>query len=104
MRSVFQEKNREDALLSSQVGSAIFAGLIYNLWAYPFDTFKTNIQSGKCSDIKSMIAAKCWRQKCYKQGMMVSLMRGLIADSTNLIMYENARNFVDKLVRRNRTE
>lgn len=40
-----------------------------------------------------MIAKKFWRQKSYKQGMAIVFLRGMIADSTNLIVYERSRNF-----------
>jgi hypothetical protein len=40
------------------------------------------------------MAAKFWREKTVRQGAAVLLMRGLVADSVNLIVYENARNFV----------
>ncbi len=86
MMDLFGEKDRENAKLSSQMGSSFIAGLIYNLWGYPFDTFKTNVQSGKAS-VRSMIENKFWRQKSYKQGMVISVMRGLMVDSTNLIVY-----------------
>jgi hypothetical protein len=68
-------------------------GLIYNIWGYPFDTMKTNIQSGKGTSVREMIANKFWRQKSYKQGMAIVFLRGMIADSTNLIVYERSRNF-----------
>lgn len=80
--------------------SAFIAGLIYNFWGYPFDTFKTNLQSGKDITVKQMIANKFWKQKSYKQGMLICLMRGLIVDSTNLTVYERAKNFSMKLFKK----
>lgn len=100
LRNVLGEKDREHAQFKNQVASAIFAGLIYNVWAYPFDTFKTNIQSGKYKSIGSMIASKFWLEKSVKQGIAILLMRGLVADSVSLIVYENARNYVEKALRR----
>lgn len=47
-----------------------------------------------------MIGNKFWKQKSYKQGMVISLMRGLIVDSTNLTVYERAKNFATKLFRK----
>jgi len=35
-----------------------------------------------------------------KQGAAILLMRGLVADSISLIVYENARNMVEKAVRK----
>lgn len=52
LRDVLHEEDRKSAKFKNQVASAIFAGCLYNLWAYPFDTFKTNIQSGKYNSIK----------------------------------------------------
>jgi hypothetical protein len=75
------------------VGSAFIAGLIYNLWGYPFDTMKTNVQSGK-STVKSLFENKFWKQKSYKQGMVICVMRGLIVDSTNLTVYERVKNIL----------
>lgn len=97
---LFKEKDRENAKFSSQVGSAFIAGLIYNLWAYPIDTFKTNVQSGKGSTVREMIVNKFWKQRSYKQGMVVALLRGLIVDSTNLIVYERSRNFAEQCLNR----
>ncbi len=54
MMDLFGEKDRENASIVSQVCSAFIAGLIYNLWGYPFDTMKTNVQSGKAT-VKSLI-------------------------------------------------
>lgn len=54
MMDLFGEKDRQNAKITSQVGSAFIAGLIYNLWGYPFDTMKTNVQSGKAT-VKSLI-------------------------------------------------
>jgi hypothetical protein len=84
----------------SQVCSAFIAGLIYNLWGYPFDTFKTNLQSGKGITVREMIANKFWKQRSYKQGMVICLMRGLVVDSTNLTVYERTKNFATKLLRK----
>lgn len=96
MMDLFGEKDRENARLVSQVGSAFIAGLIYNLWGYPFDTIKTNVQSGKAT-LKSLIKDKFWRQKSYKQGMVICVFRGLIVDSTNLTVYERVKNFMVRL-------
>lgn len=90
---LFKEKDREKAKFMSQVGSAFIAGIIYNLWAYPMDTFKTNVQSGKGSTVQEMISNKFWKQRSFRQGFGVVLLRGLIVDSTNLIVYERSRNF-----------
>ncbi len=49
---LFKQKDRENASFGSQIGSAIIAGLIYNIWGYPFDTFKTNVQSGKGQTVR----------------------------------------------------
>lgn len=96
MMDLFGEKDRENAKITSQVGSAFIAGLIYNLWGYPFDTMKTNVQSGK-STVKSLIENKFWKQKSYKQGMGICVMRGLIVDSTNLTVYERVKNLLLKV-------
>ena len=52
MMDIFGEKDRENAKFTSQIGSAFIAGLMYNLWGYPFDTFKTNLQFGKGTTVK----------------------------------------------------
>jgi hypothetical protein len=52
MRDVLQEKDRKTAKFKNQVIAAMFAGVLFNAWAYPFDTFKTNIQSGKYKSIR----------------------------------------------------
>ncbi len=44
-----------------------------------------------------MIANKFWKQKSYKQGMIICLLRGLVVDSTNLLVYERAKNMATKL-------
>lgn len=104
LRNVLGEKDRENAKFRNQVASAIFAGLIYNMWAYPFDTFKTNVQSGRYKTVSSMIKSKFWQEKAVKQGAAILLMRGLVADSISLIVYENARNMVEKAVRKTEAE
>jgi hypothetical protein len=57
---------------------------------------KTNVQSGKAT-VKSLIENKFWKQKSYKQGMIICVMRGLIVDSTNLTMYERVKNLLLKV-------
>ena len=59
---------------------------------------KTNVQSGKAT-VKSLIENKFWKQKSYKQGMIICVMRGLIVDSTNLTMYERVKNLLLKAFR-----
>ena len=76
----------------------MFAGVLFNLWAYPFDTFKTNIQSGRYKSIREMLASKFWQDRSVKQGAVVLLLKGLVADSVNLIVYENVRNAVERAV------
>lgn len=51
-----------------------------------------------------MIAAKFWNEKSVRQGAAVLLLRGLMADSVNLIVYENARYYVEKGVDKIRGE
>ena len=53
LMNLFKEGKRQEASFSSQVGSALLAGLVYNLWSYPIDTFKTNLQSGRCKEAVS---------------------------------------------------
>lgn len=98
MMDVFGQKDRQNAKLSSQIGSSFITSLMYNYWGYPFDTFKTNVQSG-ASTVKNLIKNKFWKQKSYKQGMIICLLRGLIVDSTNLTVYQRSRNFLNKLIK-----
>lgn len=67
------------------------AGIIYQLYTYPFDTVKTNIQSGK-KTFKMLMHEKIWRTPNYSSGLKVSLLRSFIVDSVNFAVYENARH------------
>lgn len=96
MMNVFGEKDRENASLWSQMGSAFTAGLIYNLWGYPIDTIKTNVQSGKAT-LKSLIKDRFWSQKSYKQGMVICVCRGIVVDGTNLTVYERLKNSMARM-------
>jgi hypothetical protein len=71
----------------------MLCGLAYNMWGYPFDAIKTNMQSGKFNKLGELIRSKFWKGRNFKQGLLVSLLRGLLVDSSNLLVYERSRNF-----------
>lgn len=89
MSNIFKQK-RETAELWTQVVSGGIAGILYQLYSYPIDTIKTNIQSGK-SSFKELINNKFWRTLNFRSGLKISLIRSFVVDATNFSIYENAR-------------
>ena len=61
------------------------------------DTFKTNVQSGRIKTARELISQKIWNHRCYRQGMLVYLLRGLLVDSSSLIIYERSRNMIESM-------
>lgn len=89
MTRVFKQE-RETAETWSQILSGGTAGIMYQLYSYPVDTIKTNIQSRK-KTFSEMIKNKFWNTKNFRNGLKISLARSFIVDATNFTVYENAR-------------
>jgi len=49
----------------SQTISGAMAGVLYQLYAYPFDVIKTNVQLGK-KTFSEMVSNKFWRFPTFK--------------------------------------
>lgn len=81
---------RDEALLFFQILSGSVAGIIYQLYAYPFDTIKTNVQSGKKS-FKEMINARFWKLRSFRMGFYLAVVRSIMVDAINFSVYENLR-------------
>lgn len=62
------------------------AGLLYNIYAYPIDVIKTNLATGK-STVSNLIRDKFWQGRNFRMGMGLSLVRGVLADSSCLVVY-----------------
>lgn len=80
------------AQLRHQFLASVMASLTYYFVSYPCDTVKSNIQSG-ASNLKKMMKEKFWRQKSFTSGLTITLVRGVIKDSTVFVTYENCRRF-----------
>ena len=51
---------REKAPVWAQIGAGSLAGILYQILSFPFDTIKTNVQSGR-KDFKTMLKDRFWR-------------------------------------------
>lgn len=66
------------------------AGVLYQLYSYPFDTIKTNIQSGH-KTLREMINNKFWKTANFRNGLKLSLFRSSMVDAINFTVYENLK-------------
>ena len=87
--------DREKAPVWAQTSVGSLAGVLYQLWAFPLDMIKTNVQSG-AKTASQMIATKYWRTKGFRQGFAINVSRSLLTDSTNFMVFENVRNLLIK--------
>jgi hypothetical protein len=85
-------QSREDALLLIQVLCGSIAGVLYQLYSYPLDTIKTNIQSGK-KTLDEMVKSRFWRMKSFRLGFSLAVGRAMMVDAINFTVYENCRRF-----------
>ena len=65
-------------------------GIMFQFYSYPFDTIKTNIQSGDKTFVELM-KSKFWTQKSYRTGLMVACSRNVIGSPIFLTVYENCK-------------
>ena len=92
LTKLFKQK-RETAATWSQILSGGFAGILYQSYSYPFDTIKTNLQTGH-KTFQEMIKSKFWNTSNFRNGLKVSLLRSFIVDATNFTVYENLSHFL----------
>lgn len=90
------EKSREASSTNSIFVSGLVAGLLYNLYAYPIDVIKTNLVTGK-SNFANLIKDRFWQTKNFRMGMALSLIRGVFADSSCLVVYEKTRQEMERM-------
>lgn len=86
LEHIFLQK-RSSADITYQVLSGSIAGLLYQLYGYPFDTIKTNIQSGRRT-LKETLNSSIWKSPSFRMGFIFSLLRNMISDAANLTVYE----------------
>lgn len=86
---VFKQK-REEASTWAQILAGGFAGIINQLYSYPLDTIKTNIQSGK-KTWHEMVRSKFWETPNFRNGLKICLISSFISEATNFVVYENLR-------------
>ena len=89
---LFKQK-RETAATWAQILSGGIAGIVNQLYTYPLDTIKTNIQSGN-KGWNEMINSKFWWTSNFRNGLRISLASSFISEATNFVVYEKTRNFL----------
>lgn len=70
----------------AQVLAGGFAGIINQLYTYPLDTIKTNIQSGR-KNWQEMVINKFWQTSNFRNGLKISLISSFISEATNFVVY-----------------
>lgn len=60
--------------------------MLYQLYSYPIDTIKTNVQSGQKS-YREMVQSRFWEGKPFRVGFKLSLLRSFMVDATNFTVY-----------------
>ena len=61
---------------------------------YPLDTIKTNMQSTLKRDAGELVRNRFWRERSFRLGFMISVLRSVIIDGTNFAVFENCRQFL----------
>ena len=92
LTKLFKQK-RDNAATWAQILSGGLTGIMYQLYSYPIDTIKTNLQTGH-KTFDEMIKSKFWNTSNFRNGLKVSLLRSFIVDATNFTVYENVSQFL----------
>ena len=94
LNKLFNQK-RETAETWKQLLAGGLVGLIYQVYSYPVDTIKANIQIGH-KTFREMIDSKFWLNPNFKNGFKASMLRSFIVDATNFAVYENVSQMLSK--------
>ena len=74
-----------------QILVGALVGLLYQLFSYPFDTIKTNIQSGE-KNFLELMKNKFWLQKSFRRGFMIACLKDILMTPIYLTVYENMKH------------